>query len=686
MTPRRSAFRFGTALTIYRKEMLEVLRDRRTLFLLIAVPLIFYPLLLIVVAEVSASQMEKLEKEEVHVAVMGTLPGPLRHLLDEDASINIQGPEVGHDPLEGLARGDVELVVDVGGDLSSELERGLEGELTLHFDSVVPASAQAHARILKKIDLYRQQVVVGRLAAMDRQAAYIAPLKVEDRDIAPPVRRYGSMVAMILPVLILVFMVTGAFYPAIDLTAGEKERKTIQTLLTAPLHPLEIVTGKYLAVFTMALLSGTINLLSMVLILGHSVMLAGTSGLDLGVDIDAVDVLSLLWVVVLLGLMFSALMMTIATFAKTPKDAQAYISPVYMVCLIPVIISQIPGIDLSETTVFVPVLNLALIMKEILVSGTHFEHLFLVTISTLVVTTVVLLIGSRLFARQEVLVGPGGLSSMSQLIGAKRSPRPSIDEALALLGVLFVLLFYVGAALQSWNLFGGLALTLYGLILLPTVAFIMVRRHDLRATLHLRRPSAMAVIGAALMGGSSLVWISALTSLFHETFLPVPEPFVEAMKDMISVPEGIPGTLLMLLLFALSPALCEESLFRGLLLSSFRGKTSGAVAVGVTAIAFGLFHLSIYRFAGTATLGLFMGWMVWRTGSIWPAVVYHFTNNATAILGQEALASATDSLGLWIMAIAVAVTVLGVALVWRSPALTRAPTPPRPSGEPGRRI
>ena len=223
-------------------------------------------------------------------------------------------------------------------------------------------------------------------------------------------------------------MVTGAFYPAIDLTAGEKERKTIQTLLTSPVRPLEVVCGKYLTVLTIALISGGINILSILLIVGQNVMMAeGDSSMSFGLEeISAVDVAVLCFLVVVLGLMFSALLMSIASLAESPKEAQNYLSPVYLLCLLPVIIAQLPGIELTHSTAFIPVLNLALIMKEVMIKGVVWDNLFLVTVSSLIVTVLMLSLAARLFNREELVTGRGSARSllkMAVVMSRRGSPR-----------------------------------------------------------------------------------------------------------------------------------------------------------------------------------------------------------------------------------------------------------------------
>lgn len=672
---------------IYFKEVRETLRDRRTLFLLIAVPMIFYPLLLIVFTEVLLSQKEKIEAEAGTVVLSANVPDALIKRIQADESLSVATPE---DADAALLAGDVDALLSVSEDIDKVLAANGTAEIKLKFNSVEPLSGNVAERLKDHLRDWKQELMDQRLERNGLDATFVAPLKLAADDVAPSSRQIGSVVAQFLPMLVLIFMITGAFYPAVDVTAGEKERKTIQTLVTSPVRPLEIVIGKYLTVLTVATISGMMNILSIVGIVVHNVMNAsGGDGIDLGLSqVSAVDVLALIWTVLLLGVMFSAILMTIATFAETPKDAQNYLAPVYMICLLPVMVAQVPGIEISQGTAFIPVLNVALGMKEILVTGVVWDHLFVVSISSLIVTVLTLVLAARLYTREELLIGRAGAKALFAR-GRRRVAleTPTIGQGLVLLSLLFLLLYYVGATAQAKNVWFGLILTLWGLLLIPTLGTIKWLKLDWKKTLHLYKPPPLAIVGSALLGISAFVWVGAGANAFHDAFLPVPEIFEEVMRTTFTPPETFAGKLGLIAVAALSPAICEEVVFRGFLLSSFRGRTGGVAAVVVTALLFGLFHLSIYRLIGTTALGLVMGWMVWHTRSIWPAVLFHFLNNATSILSPDifkamGIDATAETPPIALILGALALSVFGFALVGIGGARGTDPEAASPSAAP----
>ncbi len=681
-----SAVRGRIVWAIFAKEIRETLRDRRALFLLVAMPMIFYPLLMVVIAEVAASQTSKIEATVGQIAVESggvAPPTSLTERLEGEGDLELV-------PLknteQALSDGEIQALVLLGSNFADDIAQGRSAPVEVRYNSVEPLSVSVVDRVRERLRGWKVDEVTRRLKAKGLDQAYIEPLDYKLEDVAPKARQLGSMASRVLPMLVLIFMVTGAFYPAIDLTAGEKERKTIQTLLTSPVRPLEVVCGKYLTVFTVAMISGVINLLSIVLIVGHNMLLAsgqGESGggLNLGLEeISVVDVVALFAVVTVLGMMFSALLMTIATLASTPKEAQSYLTPVYLLCLLPVLIAQLPGIEMTQATAFLPVLNLALIIKEILIEGVVWEHLFLVAVSSLIVTVLTLALAARLYTREELIIGRAGARGLLALAAnARRGLQgrvPEPGEAMALVAVLFVGLYYIGSALQAQDLMVGLLLTFVGILLVPTVGVTLWRGYDLRKVMHLERPPAMAVVGAALLGMTSFVWVSAGTNLFHEIFMPMPEEFIEMMEKTFSVPEEPSGKLGVILVVALAPAVCEEAVFRGWLLSSFRGRTGGVVAVVVTALFFGVFHMSIYRLLGTTTLGLLIGYMVWHTRSIWPAVLFHFLNNTFSLLSADILPfigvdASAERVPVWLVLASLTIGAMGLIMVHLS---VRAPS------------
>jgi sodium transport system permease protein len=196
-------------------------------------------------------------------------------------------------------------------------------------------------------------------------------------------------------------------------------------------------------------------------------------------------------------------------------------------------------------------------------------------------------------------------------------------------------MYYVGAVIQTRSPQLGLIATLWGVLLLPTLLIAKRLRLDFRETFQLKPAPWQGLTAALLMGLGASIVLSIGIGWLESNFLPMSDEMKQEMSrqmaEFFPKPENALQWASLLFIGALSPAICEELLFRGFILQGLRGSVRPWVAVVVTALLFGLLHMSIYRLAGTTALGVLMGFLVLRTGSIYPAMLFHFVNNALAL-------------------------------------------------------
>jgi sodium transport system permease protein len=225
--------------------------------------------------------------------------------------------------------------------------------------------------------------------------------------VAPPEKVGAALLGGLVPCFVLLFCVTGAMYPAIDLTAGEKERGTIETILCSPVSRVHLVLGKFLMTLTAALFSAVLSMFSMTLTFSLSrALLTGAvssdaAALDLRVTPLAMAAVFLL--VLPLAIFFSAALLAIALFAKSYKEAQSYLAPLLTVVLVPAMISLLPGVDLNAALAAVPVLNTSLASKEIVAGTFHWNAIALIFASSCVYAAAALWAAVKLFQREDVL-------------------------------------------------------------------------------------------------------------------------------------------------------------------------------------------------------------------------------------------------------------------------------------------
>lgn len=614
--------------TLIMKELLEVVRDRRTLFLMVVLPLLVYPLLFLATSQVAIHQMEKIEAEVARVGVSPALMASLAPRVEKKDNIELVPVATEH-ARQLLAEGQLAGLVYVPDDFEAQLAR--DGTITVEvlFDATSETSRRVENQLGEILSRWSKELVAGRLARLSLPETFAKPLKLEAINVAPPQKVGGHVLGQIVPLLIVMMVVLGAFYPAIEVTAGEKERGTLQTLLTAPVTPLEIIFGKYVSVCVVAAIAGAANIASIGLLLVMIKLMPGAENLPLDVGLTPVGLLLVGFVALLVGLMFSAVMMTVAVLAKTFKEAQAYTTPVYLLSVAPVMFAQLPGMKLEGLLTVIPGLNQALLMREILEGVIDVQHFFVVVFSSAVYTVGTLIVAARIFERESILLGDAGVAELfkSGHSGPRLLPRTS--EALGLLAVTFILFFYAGGTLQAWNVIWGLLLSHWGLLVGAVIVFVWLKKVSPVETLGLRVPGAKPMLAAALLGSS--LWYALGLVMQRVVTVDPNDPQVRLLEAVL----GDTPVWLLIFTIAITPIFSEELLFRGVLLRAMEPRFRTRTVVLTTALLFGAYHMSAGRMIPLTGLGVLMAFLALRSGSIVPAMLFHLLHNGISVLSAK---------------------------------------------------
>ena len=652
---------------VFRKELLETLRDRRTLMLMIVVPVLLYPALLIVSEQLLLLGERTLAADRAPVAVVGAMPPELADILSSNEDLAVIELERG--AAEALRDNTVTAVAVIGA------PAGVDGtrDVTLLFDGASDRSQRGRAELRDALDTWRDTLLAERLAGRGLPPTFAVPLAVNDSSVALPTEMGGYTLGRILPLLLVVITLLGAFYPAIDLAAGEKERGTLETLLTAPVPSSAVLAGKFVTVALIGVIAAALNLGSMLLTF-ETGMLQMTALLDIEVSLPAHAVAAIFLTLVPLAVLFSALFLGLAVRAASFKEAQTTLTPVYMVVLVPAMLPLFPGIEFGPLLAVTPVAGVSFFFRDLLAGEPDWALGALVLASTTLYAVATLAFAARSFGDERVLFGTGSDAGADSLLGALRSgtrrgrvPDPAVALGfIALLGVLF---FYGGIRLQIALGERGLLAAEWLLLFLPAVAFVLLGNYDVRRTLSLRAPSTRGLAAGVLLvaGGLPVVWLIGWLQTF---VLPVPWELLEGLEELVTA-RDLGRFVWLMLLLALTPALCEEVVFRGVLLGGTRTLEPWRM-IALNGLVFGAFHLSfetVIRFLPTAALGALIAWAVWRTGSLWVGVLMHFLNNGS-IVAVTSIPALRESLSdpdapppLWLIPLGVVVLAAGVRLL-----------------------
>lgn len=400
--------------TVFKKELRDTLRDRRTLVSMFLVPAVIMPAILFLFGATAHRVMKTAREQPAVVAVLGGAdsPGVRAAMETRDGWIIKDAPE---DWRERIADKRLRAVVEIPAGFEAALEAGEPAEVRIYHYEGEFKSGFATGELRRFFAELREKTLAARLQARGLPAGFAKPFEIRTENVAPPEKVGGNAFGGFIPYLLILLSFTGVIYPAIDLMAGEKERGTLETLLCSPAGRIDIVLGKFLLVLAVSLTTVACSLISMtVTVFAGGLALVGSAGVARELAAGAagtsslplIDPWGLAGVVVLvlpLAVLFAAAALAISLFARTQKEAQTYLAPLMAAVLLPAVAGVLPGVELNATLALVPVLNVALACKELVSGEWPWGQLALIFGSTCVYAGAALAACVRMFGREGVL-------------------------------------------------------------------------------------------------------------------------------------------------------------------------------------------------------------------------------------------------------------------------------------------
>ncbi|QDT55075.1 ABC-2 family transporter protein [Caulifigura coniformis] len=541
---------------------------------------------------------------------------------------------------EALAKGD-----------RSNGPRELPAHPMLLENSADEKSAIAFRRVRDVFSAWEDDVLRSRLEQAELPLSISAPVDPVTVDLARSEKLSANVWAKMFPALLVMMAVTGAFYPAIDLGAGEKERGTMETLLISPASRKEIVTGKFLTVMLFSISTALLNIAS-IGYTGKHMLSARPGGPNSAADVAFPGFEPLMWVVLLsipLAALFSALSLAFAMFARSTKEGQYYLTPLLMVTMGLMMFSLNPAVELTPFYSVLPVVGPSLLLKALILGSAPGGSLpffaVAVTISSICYSLLALWWAIEQFQREDVLFRDAerfDLRLWFRHLLRKKEDTPSFSEALFCF-VLILMLQFASFNIMRDRLLDAqsdtMALQLQMIYLLATVATpalmmaVMLTSNPLK-TLKLRG-CHLKWIGAAIVLPVVLQPLALeLLSRLHWFFPPLPPGMDRIMKSMSTheLPLWLP-----FLAFAVTPAICEELAFRGFILSGLQRTHRYRLAAVMSSIAFGIVHMIPQQVFNATLLGLVLAALALRSGSLIPGIIFHLIFNGLQVVAARML-------------------------------------------------
>lgn len=616
--------------TLYKKEIMDVLRDKKTVFTMVVLPIILYPLLFLVIMQVMTMINTQQEERTYYVAYEQVSDQRRQELNDwitgDDDGLEyvIKEAESEH-PQQDLEDEKIDAYITV-----TETDHQVVYEV--HYLFSATNSNTVSGMLEEEIDAYAKKKAEENAEAMGWDVTRVLyPVASKLIDTSSDESAMGSILGSVIPFLLITSILMGAMYPAIDATAGEKERGTLETLLTLPIGNMELIMSKFLSVATLAIVSVFVNVLSMGLVAGYlyatvSSFTESAGEFHIGSFLPAI-LISMICVMAF-ALLMSAVVMCVCAFAKSFKEANNYVTPLMLVVMLTGYIGFIPNIELNAITAVIPVANVCLLIKNLLVFKYDFTSIMLVLLSNIIYALVAVWFLAKIYNSESILFGESmsGMKLFERRKNLKKGGFPSIQESLLVWVAALLLMVYVGGLMSLSQPLMGVIIPQLFIGGLPILACIYIKG-DAGKIFGLHVPKAKDIAGAVILligAASSAMLINNVLSIW---LADSSESLSEEYEILL---DGVPFALAVPLI-ALTPAVCEEIMFRGYLFAAFRQKMSILRAILFVSILFGISHMSLAQLVPTAMLGVAMAYARYKADSIAVSSLMHFLNNSFSV-------------------------------------------------------
>jgi sodium transport system permease protein len=390
---------------VYRKELLESLRDRRTVISMIVVPTLAMPAVMLALGTMAVKLVSRAQQEIPKVMVLGGEDSP-KTLAALRALKTLDLAPASQDYTNLISEKKLRAAIEVPRGFDAALQSGEQKTVQIYVYEGEMKSTFAAQHLEQFFRQLSDTTLHERLTAHNFPQHLLKPFEVRKTNVAPPEKVSGNLIGMVIPYLIILMCMTGAIYPAVDLTAGEKERGTIETLLCSPVPRTHLVFGKCLMVLTAALVTTLLSLSSTGLSFGLLKKLAfgaAHAAQALPVTINFGSMAAVFAMMLPMALFFSATMLAIALFSRSTKEAQSYLQPLLIAAILPAVASLLPGVELNSRLALIPIVNISLVSKEVLSGTYHWGYIALIFGSTCVYAAAALAVAVALFKRETVL-------------------------------------------------------------------------------------------------------------------------------------------------------------------------------------------------------------------------------------------------------------------------------------------
>jgi sodium transport system permease protein len=571
----------------------------------------------------------------------------------------------------------VDLVVVVPADFQATLFAGGVPDIHLHGRDKDESAKLVTLRVGGILDRWHRDLREVRLARLGLRPDFDRSLRVHDPERAKTTaaaegENLFNLLVKVFPFILVMWSLAGALYPAVDICAGEKERGTMETLLISPASREEIVWGKFLTIWLFSTATALLNLLSMAVT---------TSGLAATRPEAAFRIGALVWGVVLLlplSAFFSALCLAVGAYARSSKEGQYYLMPLFLLTMPLIFLTLAPGVELNPFYCMVPVTGVALLLQKVVAEKPDWNvgiYFVPVLVPMVVYSWLALRWAISLFKREEVLFREAerlDIGLWLRRLLRDKEALPSAGEAVFCFVCILALRWVSFGVGNHLSLLTRTGISQLAFVATPPLFMALLLTTRPRLGLALTRPPSWgwpAAVGLACLVMPPLAMLtSAILAQFPalKALLELEHPLTSELSALAAQDDWL-ATLPYFLVLAVLPAICEELAFRGFILMGLLRAFRPFAAVLVSAFLFSLYQMNVFQFAPHFVFGVVLGILVVRTGSVLPAIAFHLVYNGLlfAPVFLPGLFGGPFPLRLGVSGVCGVLAVAGVAVVWR---------------------
>ena len=357
------------SLIIAKKEIVDITRDKRTLIMMVAVPLLMVPVLIGTMMKITSSQAEKASERQLKMRFVGEEHAPKLYQAFTNIDKVIMLNQIPVDSIRNYIQEEyLDAAIIIKRDYQNKIDQNGQAGIQILFKGT-DSFGTVKDRIQAVLKVSEDQIVNKRMDRLKLKPDVVKAYNVQYQDVASKQEKFGKLAGGWLPYIFIIFGFMGAMYPALDLGSGEKERGTLETILSSPASRLDIVVGKFLVIMSTAFLTAFLALGGLIIGI-QQISEIPPQVLTVVNEMFTFKTIAMIMTLVLpVSAFFSALLLGLSIYARSFKEAQSIVAPLNIVIIFPAVVGTLPGIELNTVTAMIPILNVSLASKDI-IAGT----------------------------------------------------------------------------------------------------------------------------------------------------------------------------------------------------------------------------------------------------------------------------------------------------------------------------